>query len=306
MKIWFGWWCRDGGRRLVGDRGRQYQGIVFIDDLGQSEVERLASGTGCSASSLPFNYLGLPVGVNMKNEASWCPVIDKYVAMKSSRLGLVCFFFLVILLAKVSGAPQWELLEALANRNVTNLDPNMEAITGIDDDLYQMWLFNGGSSSSDIIDFLTQYVEKREYIKNKIDMVGSILFGPEKHCGFQSQPYIKYRRLFVNMCNHVGEDKASIKEAIIAACGNNKSYGGVCRDASMGLCQCDKDDWRPLSDNRLWSFVMSPYENKIVDVKFTSGIHGFVDISLDEGSQGWRYFFLTMGTALLFLAPSVC
>ncbi|GJZ12412.1 putative RNA-directed DNA polymerase, eukaryota, reverse transcriptase zinc-binding domain protein [Tanacetum coccineum] len=45
--------------------------------IQQSEVERLSSGTGCNASSLPFTYLGLPVGVNMKNEASLCPVIDK-------------------------------------------------------------------------------------------------------------------------------------------------------------------------------------------------------------------------------------
>ncbi|GKB48277.1 RNA-directed DNA polymerase, eukaryota [Tanacetum coccineum] len=45
--------------------------------IQQLEVVRLASETGCSASSLPFTYLGLPVGINMKNEASWCPVIDK-------------------------------------------------------------------------------------------------------------------------------------------------------------------------------------------------------------------------------------
>nr|GFA06129.1 RNA-directed DNA polymerase, eukaryota, reverse transcriptase zinc-binding domain protein [Tanacetum cinerariifolium] len=45
--------------------------------IKQSKVERLASGTGYSASSLPFTYLGLPVGVNKKNKASWCPVINK-------------------------------------------------------------------------------------------------------------------------------------------------------------------------------------------------------------------------------------
>lgn len=328
--------------------------------------------------------------------------------MKSFRL--VCFFFLVILLSKVSGLPRWDLLEAIANRNVTNLDPNLEAITGIDDGVYQMWLFaynyygpNNRSSSPDSIDidFLNQYVENKEYVVNKIDMVGSILFGPEKghstlrlasaydvfdsqcvyssmrlfgqHCGFLSEPAVKHIEPFINMCNHVGEeDKASIKEAIIAACGNNKSYGAVvivmnlttevisapihgssdyCErvfvnsvsgnilgsfakiyhllffpfwisrdrnngnaqicihgDASLGLCQCHKDDWRPLSNKMWWSFVMSPYENKIVDVKLTSGIdNGSVGISLYEESQVWRYFFLAMGTALLFLAPScVC
>lgn len=32
---------------------------------------------------------------------------------------------------------------------------------------------------------------------------------------------------------------------------------------------------------------MSPHENKIVDVKFTSGMHGYVAISLDEGACLW-------------------
>ncbi|GKE85557.1 hypothetical protein Tco_1559299, partial [Tanacetum coccineum] len=59
---------------------------------------------------------------------------ERRVAMKSSLLGLVCFFS-VILLAKVSGHPRWEVLEAMANRNVNILDHNMEAITGIDNDL---------------------------------------------------------------------------------------------------------------------------------------------------------------------------
>ncbi|GJT79436.1 hypothetical protein Tco_1053778 [Tanacetum coccineum] len=329
--------------------------------------------------------------------------------MKSSLLGLVCFF-LVILLAKVSGHqnvpilernmeaisghPCWEVLEAMANRNVTILYRNMEALTGIDNDLYQLWLsikvFPGKYSyRSMVINMIYQYLKDNEYVNNKIDMVGSILFGPEKghsilslpsghtldpqcvtssrhffahQCGFLSTIPVKHEQPFVNMCNHVG-DKASIKEAIIAACGgmnNIKSYdvdvrnpttyvtpapthgssdycervfvNGASRkvlgsfakiyrvlliptavishdshdkaqicihgDASLGLCQCDKDDWIPLG-NGFWSFVMSPYEKKIVDIRFTSGIHGSVDISLDEVLQGWCYFFLAVGTALL-------
>ncbi|GKB40429.1 hypothetical protein Tco_0885371 [Tanacetum coccineum] len=89
-----------------------------------------------------------------------------------------------------------------------------------------------------------------------------------------------------------------IPTAVISHDSHDKAQICIHGDASLGLCQCDKDDWMPLG-NGLWSFVMSPYEKKIVDIRFTSGIHGSVDISLDEGSQGWCYFFLTVGTALL-------
>ncbi|GJT79438.1 hypothetical protein Tco_1053780 [Tanacetum coccineum] len=351
--------------------------------------------------------------------------------MKSSLLGLVCFF-LVILLAKVSGHqnvpilernmeaisghPCWEVLEAMANRNVTILYRNMEALTGIDNDLYQLWLsikvFPGKYSyRSMVINMIYQYLKDNEYVNNKIDMVGSILFGPEKghsilslpsghtldpqcvtssrhffahQCGFLSTNSVKHEQPFVNMCNHVG-DKASIKEAIIAACGgmnNIKSYvslrpqycvilitayflssksadvdvrnpttyvtpapthgssdycervfvNGASRkvlgsfakiyrvlliptavishdshdkaqicihgDASLGLCQCDKDDWIPLG-NGLWSFVMSPYEKKNSPKIMFLADSDSVDISLDEVLQGWCYFFLAVGTALL-------
>ncbi|GJV33518.1 hypothetical protein Tco_1393918, partial [Tanacetum coccineum] len=73
-------------------------------------------------------------------------------------------------------------------------------------------------------------------------------------------------------------------------------------DASLGLCQCEKDDWRSL-ENEQWSFVMSPYEQLFVDVKFARGTDGFVSVYLHEVSQGWRYVLLAIGFSLLFLAP---
>ncbi|GJU47607.1 hypothetical protein Tco_1204873 [Tanacetum coccineum] len=38
-------------------------------------------------------------------------------------------------------------------------------------------------------------------------------------------------------------------------------------NSSIGLCQCEKDDWLSLQDG-FWSSSMSPYERKYVDVKF--------------------------------------
>ncbi|XP_076917148.1 uncharacterized protein LOC143577097 [Bidens hawaiensis] len=76
------------------------------------------------------------------------------------------------------------------------------------------------------------------------------------------------------------------------------------RNASLRLCQCEKDDWGSVHKG-LWSSTMSPYEQRFVDVKFIGGLSGSVTVTLDEVSQGWRYVLLLVGIALLFLAPAV-
>ncbi|KAI3721883.1 hypothetical protein L2E82_32902 [Cichorium intybus] len=75
-------------------------------------------------------------------------------------------------------------------------------------------------------------------------------------------------------------------------------------NSSLGLCQCEKDDWKSLH-NGLWSSTMSPYEQTFIDVKFGDGVSGSVTVSLDEVQQKWRYILLAVGFVLLFLAPFV-
>ncbi|KAI3683749.1 hypothetical protein L1987_84263 [Smallanthus sonchifolius] len=79
---------------------------------------------------------------------------------------------------------------------------------------------------------------------------------------------------------------------------------------SLELCQCEKDDWRSIQDGS-WSSIMPPYEKRFIDVKFLTGISGFVTVSLDEvlldavpPAQGWRSGLLVGGIALLFVAIS--
>ncbi|KAI3705397.1 hypothetical protein L1987_75634 [Smallanthus sonchifolius] len=76
------------------------------------------------------------------------------------------------------------------------------------------------------------------------------------------------------------------------------------RNSSLGLCQCEKDDWRSLQ-NGLWVSTMSPYDHKFVDVKFGGMVTGSVTITLEEVQQRWRYILLAVGIVLLFLAPIV-
>ncbi|KAI3512060.1 hypothetical protein L1887_19224 [Cichorium endivia] len=74
------------------------------------------------------------------------------------------------------------------------------------------------------------------------------------------------------------------------------------QNASLGSGKCEKDDWRFIKKGS-WSSIMSPYEQRFVDVKFVGGVSGSVTVTLDEVSQGWRYILLTVGFVLLFLAP---
>ncbi|PWA95960.1 hypothetical protein CTI12_AA044450 [Artemisia annua] len=122
----------------------------------------------------------------------------------------------------------------------------------------------------------------KEYVNIWIKMAAIILFGPEKAWSTLHSPQ-RPGSHFVDdwQCFHYTK--------------------GVCRHASLGLCQCEKDDWRPL-ENEMWSFVMSPYEERYVDVKFRSGIYGHVTFSLDELRDGWYFAYLSTGVALLFLA----
>ncbi|KAI3683750.1 hypothetical protein L1987_84264 [Smallanthus sonchifolius] len=74
---------------------------------------------------------------------------------------------------------------------------------------------------------------------------------------------------------------------------------------SLEFCQCEKDDWRSIQEGS-WSSIMPPYEKRFVDVKFVTGISGFVTVSLNEvpPAQGWRYGLPIGGIALLVVAIS--
>ncbi|KAL6228510.1 hypothetical protein ACLB2K_002459 [Fragaria x ananassa] len=75
-------------------------------------------------------------------------------------------------------------------------------------------------------------------------------------------------------------------------------------NASLGLCQCRKDDWKTL-ENGLWESVMSPYQEKYVDVKYIGNSLGCSTLTVEQVYQQWRLLFLAMGFSLLLLAPSI-
>ncbi|GJS50770.1 hypothetical protein Tco_0624132 [Tanacetum coccineum] len=46
--------------------------------VNKDEVLSMASNAGCMAGDVPFNYLGLPIGSNMKSIASWKTLVDRF------------------------------------------------------------------------------------------------------------------------------------------------------------------------------------------------------------------------------------
>ncbi|GJZ83083.1 RNA-directed DNA polymerase, eukaryota, reverse transcriptase zinc-binding domain protein [Tanacetum coccineum] len=46
--------------------------------VSSDDIESMAAGTGCSASNLPFSYLGLPIGSNMNRIANWNSLIERF------------------------------------------------------------------------------------------------------------------------------------------------------------------------------------------------------------------------------------
>ncbi|GJY20642.1 RNA-directed DNA polymerase, eukaryota, reverse transcriptase zinc-binding domain protein, partial [Tanacetum coccineum] len=58
-------------------------GIVVSND----DVHLMASNTGCAAGTLPFTYLGLPIGCNMSLTENWKILIDKFKTKLSGWKG---------------------------------------------------------------------------------------------------------------------------------------------------------------------------------------------------------------------------
>ncbi|KAK4850223.1 hypothetical protein QYF36_004917 [Acer negundo] len=82
-------------------------------------------------------------------------------------------------------------------------------------------------------------------------------------------------------------------------------FAFIGRNASPGLCQCEKDEWKAIQKEGIWNYIMSPYEERYVDVKFDGKVSGLVSVAVVEDFQGWRLFLLASGFVMLLLAPNV-
>ena len=51
---------------------------VYGIGVSPEEVSVMAQVTGCAAGSMPFTYLGLPIGSNMSRITNWNNLVDKF------------------------------------------------------------------------------------------------------------------------------------------------------------------------------------------------------------------------------------
>ncbi|KMT11284.1 hypothetical protein BVRB_5g109690 isoform A [Beta vulgaris subsp. vulgaris] len=75
-------------------------------------------------------------------------------------------------------------------------------------------------------------------------------------------------------------------------------------NASIGICQCEKDAWKSVHKG-IWGSMISPYEDKYIDVKYIGDVSGSVTVSVEEEFQRWRLICLGFGIILLLVAPIV-
>ncbi|XP_059668579.1 uncharacterized protein LOC132313698 [Cornus florida] len=76
------------------------------------------------------------------------------------------------------------------------------------------------------------------------------------------------------------------------------------QNASLGLCQCEKNEWKSVQKG-LWSSFMSPYRDRYIDVKFVGDVSGSVTVTVEEEFQRWRLLCLALGLLCLLLAPII-
>ncbi|XP_075485910.1 uncharacterized protein LOC142525479 [Primulina tabacum] len=75
-------------------------------------------------------------------------------------------------------------------------------------------------------------------------------------------------------------------------------------NSSLELCHCGKDNWESIQ-NGIWSSVISPYQDKYIDVKFSNNLYGSVVVSVKIEFHRWRLLSLAIGFILLLLASIV-
>ncbi|KAL0316647.1 UNVERIFIED_CONTAM: hypothetical protein Sradi_5542900 [Sesamum radiatum] len=51
-------------------------------------------------------------------------------------------------------------------------------------------------------------------------------------------------------------------------------------NSSLGLCQCESDNWESIQSGA-WSSIVSPYVDRYIDVKFVNNLSGSVTSPLD-------------------------
>ncbi|KAK4431976.1 hypothetical protein Salat_0959700 [Sesamum alatum] len=68
-------------------------------------------------------------------------------------------------------------------------------------------------------------------------------------------------------------------------------------NSSLGLCQCESDNWESIPSGA-WSSIVSPYVDRYIDVKFVNNLSGSVTISVRLVVSSWVPFYYSSSMAI--------
>ncbi|KAJ0508909.1 putative RNA-directed DNA polymerase [Helianthus annuus] len=93
---------------------------IYGVGVGEAETQAMAEILNCGMGSLPFTYLGVPIGANMKRAVYWQPVVDKFHKKLSSwKANTLSFAGRVTLTKAVLGSlPSYYLSLFLAPKSI--------------------------------------------------------------------------------------------------------------------------------------------------------------------------------------------
>ncbi|KAK9129703.1 hypothetical protein Sjap_010190 [Stephania japonica] len=73
-------------------------------------------------------------------------------------------------------------------------------------------------------------------------------------------------------------------------------------NSSLGLCMCSQDKWERLTKGS-WVRTISPYENRVLDIRMPGPSMEMLEVSIDEETSSFRIISLVLGFILLTVAP---
>ncbi|MFS7970880.1 hypothetical protein Hanom_Chr09g00826111 [Helianthus anomalus] len=107
---------------LFGIESEFKQSCLYGVGVGEDDIEEMAEKLKCSKGKLPFKFLGLTIGANMKRVKNWKPVIDKFNSKLSAwKANCLSFAGRMVLAKVVMGAlPNYYFSMYLAPKKVVN------------------------------------------------------------------------------------------------------------------------------------------------------------------------------------------
>ncbi|XP_058080352.1 uncharacterized protein LOC131228601 isoform X3 [Magnolia sinica] len=76
------------------------------------------------------------------------------------------------------------------------------------------------------------------------------------------------------------------------------------RNASLQIGMCPQNEWEKLGKDLLVRY-MSPYDNKLLDIRMPGRSIEFVEVSTEEEFRLYRVIFLVLGIVMMTLAPAL-